>query len=517
MGPRTIAILAVAALTVALTATASPTSAASRVDPSDFNGDGYADLAIGAPNDPGGGSVTVLYGSRTGLSEVGDQLFTRDTPGVEGSPGESFGDALASADFDRDGYADLAISAPFSSGSNPADNGVNVLYGSPRGLTADRDQLWTPARFQLDQDHFGGPLSAGDFDGDGFADLVIVAPFEPVPGGRRGMVVVVRGSAAGLTVIGSRKLSQATHGVPGARSSWLGGHSVAVGDIDGDGYDDLAVGSVHAGNVGAGAVRVLFGSRSGLTGLGSEIWSQDSAGVKDVSEKLYDEEGKSSRPDLFGYALAIGDFDSDGRDDLAVGVPDEVTPSGGAVNVLYGSRSGLTADGDQFWHQDMPGIAGVSNNVDQFGFALAAGDLDGDGADDLAIGAPWESHTHAGAVHTLYGGPNGLSAQGSQLWTQSTPGVPGVGERYDLFGSSLAIADFGRTRQDDLVVGTPDEDIGALEDAGGTLVLYGRSTGLSRIGAQPWDRNTPGVNGLAQQWSRFGDALAPDGAGPFHP
>jgi hypothetical protein len=509
MGPRTIAVLVGTALAFALTATAHPTAAASQVDPSDFNGDGYADLAIGAPNDRAGGSVNVLYGASGGLTVRGNQLLTRDTPGVEGARGYGFGDALAAADFDRDGYADLAISAPFEGASTP-DGGVNVLYGSPRGLTGDRDDLWTTGDLHLASPFFGGPLTAGDFDADGFADLVIVAFYERPSSAGSGMVVVLRGSAAGLTLAGARKVSGATPGI----GQGLGGHAVAAGDIDGDRYDDLAVGNTYGGHAGSGAVRILYGSRTGLTSFGSEVWSQDSAGVKDVSEIISDE--KSTHRERFGAALAIGDFDEDGHGDLAVGVPNEITPGGGAVNVLYGTSSGLTAVGDQFWHQDAPGIAGVSRSFDGFGFALAAGDLDGDGADDLAIGVPRESHTFAGAVHTLYGGPQGLTARRSQLWTQNTPGVPGVGEQYDAFGATLAVGDFGRTPQEDLVVGIPEENIGAVVDAGGALALYGRATGLSSIGAQPWDRDTVGVYGVARPGSRFGSALAPHGAGPYY-
>ncbi len=116
-----------------------------------------------------------------------------------------------------------------------------------------------------------------------------------------------------------------------------------------------------------------------------------------------------------GTALASWDFDADGHADVAVGIPDKRLGDAfgaGAVLVLYGSPSGLTAR-DQWWTQDSPGVKGASESWDSFGSALAAGDLDGDGYADLAVGAPREavgSAEQAGAVHVLYGAPTGLTA-----------------------------------------------------------------------------------------------------------
>jgi FG-GAP repeat len=117
------------------------------------------------------------------------------------------------------------------------------------------------------------------------------------------------------------------------------------------------------------------------TTIPDQLWSQDSTGIKDTAEV----------DDGFGSALTMGDFDGDGYDDLAVGVPFEdnnVATDFGATNVLYGSPSGLTDTGDQFWSQDSADVNGVIEDEDSdwFASALAAGDFNGDGRDDLGIG-----------------------------------------------------------------------------------------------------------------------------------
>ncbi|MEM3916594.1 MAG: FG-GAP repeat protein, partial [Candidatus Nitrosocaldus sp.] len=117
----------------------------------------------------------------------------------------------------------------------------------------------------------------------------------------------------------------------------------------------------------AGAVNILYGSSSGLQASSpdDQFWHQDSTGVEDVAEDF----------DLFGSSLAAGDFNNDGRDDLAVGVPVEDIGSiidAGAVNILYGSSSGLQASSpdDQFWHQDSPNVDGVAESGDELGYTL---------------------------------------------------------------------------------------------------------------------------------------------------
>jgi hypothetical protein len=482
--------------------------------PSDFNGDGYADLAIGAPGEAlgakvGAGGVNVLYGSAAGLAAAGDQFWSQDSTGIleVGEALDYFGAALASGDFDRDGFADLAVGAPGEvlSGADSA-GAVNVIYGSSLGLAAPGNQLWTAPALGAtlaDGARFGWSLASGDFDGDGYSDLAIGAPLSPIVGiPQAGAITVVFGSANGLAATRTATLSRASPGIPGdPRAGDDFGISLAAGDFDADGEDDLAVGSPN------GPAVVVYGGTADFDLARTQQWKQDSPGIPGAEEDHEE----------FGSSLAVGDFDADGADDLAIGVPWD-DPAGsasghGAVNVIYGSRAGLTSAGAQLWDQDSRGVPGAAESGDQFGTSVAAGDLDGDGADDLAIGAPWETFGSTarkqGTVTVLYGGGTGLTATGSQSWTQDSPGVPGAAESADHFGSSLAIGNYGRSRAGDLAVGVPSENAGRLADAGMVNVLYGRSTGLSGVNSQGWSQNSTGVLGTAEKSDVFGSSLTP--------
>jgi hypothetical protein len=181
-------------------------------------------------------------------------------------------------------------------------------------------------------------------------------------------------------------------------------------------------------------VNVLYGVPGGLSAAGDQLWTQDSPGILGGAEDF----------DRFGEGLAAGDFDGDGTDDLAVSVPTEnvgAVTDAGSVNVLYGSALGLTSAGNQLWHQDSPGILDAAEATDEFGFPAMAGDFDGDGFEDLAVGSTGEivgGFGEGGAVHVLYGGDTGLTSVGDQFWTQNSAGILDAAESGDLFGWSLA-------------------------------------------------------------------------------
>jgi hypothetical protein len=223
--------------------------------------------------------------------------------------------------------------------------------------------------------------------------------------------------------------------------------------------------------------------------------------------------GTGEDADNFGWSVAAANLGHSGHADLAIGVPFEdvgIVTDAGAVNVVYGSTTGLTSTGSQQWTQNSTGIQDVAEDGDNFGLSLAGANFGGASQSDLAIGVPFEdvgTGTGAGAVSVLYGSSTGLTST-DQFWTQDTSGVPGIVEDFDRFGSSLTTANFGFSSHSDLAIGVPLEDVGAISNAGAVNVLCGSTTGLSSTSSQQWTQNTTGVAGDgAEESDLFGDAL----------
>ena len=190
----------------------------------------------------------------------------------------------------------------------------------------------------------------------------------------------------------------------------------------------------------------------------------------------------------FGWPMVSGNFDGDGYDDLAIADGGEMDTSTGtldtgAVWIFPGGPGGLQIDAVQHVNQTTAGVPGTSEEGDWFGGALAAGDITGDGRDDLAIGLPREAvgaTTQAGGVIVLNGSPSGIVTTGAQWIDQSTTGVPGTPETGDSFGWGLAIGKVDKNGYAELLVGTPLENDHDLNDGSGMVAqFWGSSAGVS--------------------------------------
>ncbi|WP_232839324.1 FG-GAP-like repeat-containing protein [Streptomyces triticisoli] len=323
----------------------------------DVNGDGHADLAIGAPgkDDAAGnadrGSVTVLYGPALNTG------FSYTTSGVAAA-GARLGSAVAVGDFDADGHADV-----FSAGTG----GGGTWNVRPAGGATTSGRLTAATGPVADLD-----AATGDFNGDGYADVVL----NYRDGDGIGWVARFTGSAAGLTGAGLEPVR--------------GGRSVAAGDINGDGYDDLVVGRPRpseSGGTPGGHIAVLLGSAEGLTTTGMKTIHQDAVGVA----------GADRSGDAFGFSVAVGDFDADGHADVLVGAPGEdFTRDGvdradaGQATLLRGTPSGPTVSGSFTLCQDTPGILDATEKGDRFGSSVSLTDLSGHGRAGLVIGSEGE-------------------------------------------------------------------------------------------------------------------------------
>jgi hypothetical protein len=397
-------------------------SRARAATPFDFDGDGREELVLGMPRSAPRGAdvISGLVVVHEGPGGGEPALITASEAGVPGSTreGDLFGAGLASADFDRDGRADLAIGAP-------GRDLVAVVYGTPRGLAGRGSQRIAAADTPLSSavGRYGLGLAAGDLDADGFGDLVIGAPGLSPTGPGAGAMQVIFGSADGLEPARARTIDR-----PDDASADFG-NRVRAGDVNGDGHVDVVAGAPdRVARPDAGHLVYCPGSR-----LGPDSCRR----VGDPADG-----GTSS--------LAIADVTGDRYEDIVQGDGVGEPAAGGEVRLWPGGPGG-PAGRPITIHQDRPFVPDHDEPGDGFGTVVDVGDIDPDGFADMVIAAPGEDHG-AGQVTVVRGGANGYVRAGTAKWERSDPEVPGEATPGDRFGSALGLLHLSDDDRLDLVV-----------------------------------------------------------------
>lgn len=416
----------------------------------DFNADGFVDLAIGVPGKSSlAGAVDMYMGSEVGL--VAWKVLTSP---FASTGADNFGSALTAADLNDDGFDDLVVGAPGRNGAGSAfaAGAFFVFNGSDAGPVSGNmlmQGMTNGGGTDGFGDNFGAALATGDFDHDGRPELVVGAPGKAISGGIRAGAVMIYRRSTASSPL---TLWRST-GEPGTQlTADHFGQALAVGDLDDDGVDDLVVGAPAFNKPG---MAFLFPDVSTTMTYNYAI-VEASTGADAPSNN-----------DQFGAALAVGNFDRakvPGTTrlvkELAVGAPNKGNPTGsGRVFVFrphwdlnWGLYVGLV-QAKYFGQATVPGQTNLAG--DAFGSSLEAADLDHDGFDDLVVGVPKKdvgTKVDAGGAE-IFRGTTGTVLAGHSLLAQSPLSSTSAG---DKFGTSAIVGDFNSDGVAELVVGVPN-------------------------------------------------------------
>ena len=398
----------------------------------DINGDGFADVIVGAPEYSDGqsneGRAYIYYGNSSGASATADWTFESDQVSAY------LGQCVATAgDVNGDGYSDVLVGAPSYDDTQTDEGKVYLYFGASQKLSTSCD--WVIESNEANAWYGYSVSTAGDVNGDGYSDVIIGDPYAEAGMTDRGYAFVYLGASDGLA-------TSAVWSKPGSYSGELFSYwASTAGDVNGDGYSDVIVSEPREEDYAFAYnqmdhVQLYYGTSSGVSS--SYAWQVESGGV-----------GGSGFGRDCGTA---GDVNGDGYSDVIFG---QYTTGGiGKVHGYYGSSSGLSEDSD--WYVD-----GATYNDNPFGSDIStAGDVNGDGYSDVIVGGNT-------ALYAFYGSDTGLPT--SYSWKN---------EMNEFISSVATAGDVNGDGYSDVIVGLRGYDNGQT-DEGEIYIYYGSSTGLS--------------------------------------
>ncbi len=433
----------------------------------DVNGDGYADVLVSADVYDSGqadeGAVFVFHGGPAGIANGGPMTANAT---IQSDQMEAFlgSDAGGAGDVNGDGYDDVIVGARQYDSGEMEEGAAFLFHGGPTGIASGNPST-ANATFQSNQDFASLGQSvdgAGDVNGDGYADVIVAAPFYDSGESNEGMVLVFHGSASGIASGNpstANTVLQSDLDTPGFGISVAG-----AGDVNGDGYADVAVGAQFhdSGQMDEGAAFIFHGSS---TGVASGNLSAAAATLESDQANAY-----------MGDSVAgAGDVNGDGYADVVVGSQnyDSGQTDEGAAFVFHGSATGI-ASGN-------PSTAAAILQSDQatalLGVSVAgAGDINGDGYADVIVGAGLfdSGQDNEGAAFVFAGSPTGVTSGNPS----TAIAILQSDQASALLGASVAGAgDVNGDGYADVIVGAPNYDSGQA-DEGAAFVYLGGAEGV---------------------------------------
>ena len=484
----------------------------------DVNGDGFDDLIVGAfRGDDGGaeaGEAYVVFGAASGSgTNVGGRqvLDLTNLSAAEGfiiqgdAAGDFTGSSVSSAgDVNGDGFDDLIVGALFGDDGEFRAGEAYVIFGTASGFgtnvggrqVIDLTSLSAAEGFIIQgdaaDDQIGSSVSsAGDVNGDGFDDLIVGVRFGDDGGGNAGEAYVIFGTASGFgTDVGGRQVIDLTtlSAAEGfiiqgdAADDQIGSSVSSAGDVNGDGFDDLIVGAIRGddGGTDAGEAYVVFGTASGF---GTNVGGRQVIDLTTLSAAEGFIIQGDAADDRTGISVSsAGDVNGDGFDDLIVGAlrGDDGGNAAGEAYVVFGAASGFGTDVGGRQVIDLTTLSAAEGFIiqgdaagDFAGISVSsAGDVNGDGFDDLIVGAfrGDDGGGDAGEGYVIFG--RDFTDQVDFLGTDGNDTLTGTGADEILIGG----------RGDDTIDGAGGDDV-IIGGAGNDTIIYDSATDTLKVDA----------------------------------